>query len=60
MRAAQEIVSRCKGTVKQVHEHALQSDPRIVKMAGAPHANQEEYEGEVTEANYELLEWDGC
>lgn len=46
MKAAQEIVSRCEGTVKQVHEHAVHQEGIVVHVAGAPVENPEEVYGE--------------
>lgn len=56
VRAAQEIVSRCEGTAKQVHEHNVQEEGIVVHVAGAPHPPQEEYAQEVEEADYDLVE----
>lgn len=59
VKAAKEIVGRCEGTVKQVHEHSVQKEAIVVRVAGAPHPTQEEYyedEEEIEDADYELLE----
>lgn len=42
--------------MKQVHEHNVAQSPIVVRVAGAPHAPQEEYQVQVEEADYELLE----
>lgn len=46
VKAAQEVVSRCEGTVKQVHEHSVQQESIVVHVAGAPVENPEEVYGQ--------------
>lgn len=56
VKAAQEIVSRCEGTVKQVHEHAVNQKAIVVQVAGTPVEDPEEVYGE---AGYEVGRTEG-